>query len=64
MPDPNEAQQSIDERIIAPVPRITIQAFCEVPETAALIESVAADRRMAKAHVKVQMGGGAAAVEA
>ncbi len=52
------------ERIIAPVPRITIQAFCEAPETAAMIEGIAADRRMRKAHVKVQMGGGAAAVEA
>ncbi|MDR7037170.1 MULTISPECIES: AAA family ATPase [Methylobacterium] len=52
------------ERIIAPVPRITLQAFCETAETAALIESVGSDRRMQKAHVKVQMGGGAAAVEA
>ncbi|MEE7458521.1 CtpF protein [Methylorubrum populi] len=60
MPDTPEAP----ERIIAPVPRITIQAFCEAPETAAMIEGVASDRRLQKAHVKVQMGGGAAAVEA
>lgn len=60
MPDTPEAP----ERIIAPVPRITIQAFCEAPETAAMIESIATERRMQKAHVKVQMGGGAAAVEA
>ncbi|KQP33655.1 CtpF protein [Methylobacterium sp. Leaf104] len=60
MADLNETS----ERIIAPVPRITIQAFCETQESAALIESVGADRRMQKAHVKVQMGGGAAAVEA
>ncbi|CAO4167214.1 AAA family ATPase [Methylorubrum populi] len=60
MPDTPDTQ----ERIIAPVPRITIQAFCEAPETAAMIEGIAADRRMRKAHVKVQMGGGAAAVEA
>ncbi|MBD8906904.1 AAA family ATPase [Methylorubrum zatmanii] len=60
MPDSHDTQ----ERIIAPVPRITIQAFCETPETAATIEGIAADRRMRKAHVKVQMGGGAAAVEA
>ena len=52
------------ERMIAPVPRITIQAFCEVAETAAMIESAGTDRRMQKAHLKVQMGGGAAAVEA
>ncbi|GJD29467.1 Iron-sulfur cluster carrier protein [Methylobacterium adhaesivum] len=52
------------ERIIAPVPRITIQAFCETQDTAAVIEAAAGDRRMQKTHVKVQMGGGAAAVEA
>lgn len=52
------------ERVIASVPRITIQAFCETPETSALIEGIAGDRRMHKAHVKIQMGGGPAAVEA
>lgn len=60
MPDTHEAS----ERTIAPVPRITIQAFCETPETAAMIEGIASDRRMQKAHVKVHMGGGAAALEA
>ncbi|MDB5644439.1 AAA family ATPase [Methylobacterium sp.] len=60
MPDLNAST----ERLIAPVPRITIQAFCETSETASLIESVGSDRRMQKAHIKVQMGGGAAAVEA
>ena len=52
------------ERIIAPVPRITIQAFCETADTASVIEEAGADRRLQKAHVKIQMGGGAAAVEA
>jgi len=60
MPDPTEAP----DRIIAPVPRITIQAFCETAETAGLVEGIVTDRRMQKAHVKVQMGGGAAALEA
>jgi pilus assembly protein CpaE len=60
MPDLNASS----ERIIAPVPRITIQAFCDTSETASLIESVGTDRRMQKAHIKVQMGGGPAAVEA
>ncbi|NLH79798.1 MAG: CtpF protein, partial [Phyllobacteriaceae bacterium] len=45
------------------VPRIAIQAFCETPEVAALLESAAADRRMSRAHLKVQMGGLPAAVE-
>src|SRR3954451_14641074 len=53
-----------DERVIAPIPRITIQAFCERPEVAASIEAAAEDRRMQKAHMKVQMGGGPAALEA
>ena len=60
MADPSETT----ERTIAPVPRITIQAFCETGETAAMIEGAALDRRMQKAQVKVRMGGGAAAIEA
>ncbi|WP_407520047.1 AAA family ATPase [Methylobacterium oryzisoli] len=52
------------ERVIAPVPRITIQAFCETPDVAAVIEAAAEDRRMLKAHLKVQMGGAPAAAEA
>jgi pilus assembly protein CpaE len=50
--------------VIAPLPRVSIQAFCETPEIARLIEQATADRRMEKAHVKVQMGGGLAASEA
>lgn len=49
---------------IAPVPRISLQAFCETQEVAALISEAAVDRRMEKAHVKVNMGGADAAVEA
>src|SRR5918998_1294027 len=52
------------DRVIAPVPRVTIQAFCETPGLATIIQAAADDRRMQKAHVKVQMGGGAAALEA
>ena len=50
--------------MIAPVPRISIQAFCETQEVAQIIQRAVADRRMEKAHVKVQMGGAPAAVEA
>jgi len=46
------------------VPRITIQAFCETQELAHSVQSASADRRMARAHVKVSMGGMAAAEEA
>ncbi len=49
---------------IPPVPRITIQAFCETPEIAGVMNEAMADRRMNRAHVKVHMGGAPAAVEA
>lgn len=52
------------ERHIAPVPRITVQAFCETPELAHAVQAAGADRRMARAHLKVSMGGLAAADEA
>jgi pilus assembly protein CpaE len=49
---------------IAPVPRISIQAFCEDAATASIMQAAGEDRRMGKAHVKIQMGGIAAAAEA
>ena len=49
---------------IEPVPRVSIQAFCESPDIAAIVGAAISDRRMAKAHVKQNMGGAAAAVEA
>jgi pilus assembly protein CpaE len=52
------------ERHIAPVPRISIQAFCETTELAQAVQAAGADRRMAKAHIKAQMGGLSGAVEA
>ncbi len=52
------------EEHIAPAPRVSIQAFCETVETAAAIQAAGDDRRLAKAHLKIQMGGITAAVEA
>ncbi len=49
---------------IAPAPRVSIQAFCESVETAAAVQAAGEDRRLGKAHVKIQMGGAVAAVEA
>jgi len=49
---------------IAPAPRVSVQAFCETVETAAAIQSAGEDRRLAKAHLKIQMGGMTAAIEA
>jgi pilus assembly protein CpaE len=48
---------------IAPAPRVSVQAFCETAETAAAVQSAGEDRRLAKAHLTVKMGGMAAAVE-
>jgi pilus assembly protein CpaE len=52
------------EEHIAPAPRVSVQAFCETVETAAAVQSAGEDRRLAKAHLKIQMGGMAAAIEA
>lgn len=52
-PDPTRAR---------PIPRVNIQAFCEDQDTAVVIERASQDRRLAKAHVMVQMGGVQAAV--
>jgi pilus assembly protein CpaE len=49
---------------IAPAPRVSVQAFCETVETAAAVQAAGEDRRLAKAHLKIQMGGMAAAIEA
>jgi pilus assembly protein CpaE len=61
---PAGAEASAREDHIAPAPRVSIQAFCESVETAAAIQSAGEDRRLAKAHLKIQMGGATAAVEA
>ena len=49
---------------IAPAPRVSVQAFCDTVESAAAIQSAGEDRRMAKAHLRIQMGGLTAAIEA
>ena len=52
-----------DPAAIRPVPRISIQAFCESRDVAASLETSFADRRMARAHSKVHMGGIQAATD-
>src|SRR5947209_4317740 len=49
---------------IAPSPRVSVQAYCETVETAAAVQAAGEDRRLGKAHLKIQMGGITAAVEA
>lgn len=45
-----------------PVPRISIQAFCETEAVAETVQAAAEDRRLSKAHVSIHMGGASAAV--
>ena len=49
---------------IAPAPRVSVQAFCDTVETASAVQAAVEDRRLSKAHLKIQMGGMAAAIEA
>ncbi|QCI64946.1 AAA family ATPase [Phreatobacter stygius] len=61
--DTPHQDQDLSEQI-APVPRISLQAFCETADLAEVIAEAAEDRRMDKAHLRVQMGGAPAAAEA
>jgi pilus assembly protein CpaE len=58
------AEPHVGNDHIAPAPRISVQAFCETVETAAAVQAAGEDRRLTKAHLKIQMGGVEAAVEA
>jgi pilus assembly protein CpaE len=62
--DSSPAEVAGREERIAPAPRVSVQAFCETVETAAAIQAAGEDRRMAKAHLRIQMGGLIAAIEA
>ncbi|HEV2503017.1 MAG TPA: CpaE family protein [Mesorhizobium sp.] len=67
--DPSAEDGDVSNQDIAamqalrPVPRISIQAFCETEGVANPIERAGMDRRMAKAHLKVHMGGIPTAVD-
>jgi pilus assembly protein CpaE len=52
-----------EDRYIPPLPRVSIQVFCETADVNAAFSEAAADRRAARAHMTVQMGGLAAARE-
>jgi len=64
IPDEGAPDTSAPEEHIAPAPRVSVQAFCESVEAAAAIQAAGEDRRMAKAHLRIQMGGLKAAIEA
>lgn len=46
-----------------PIPRISIQVFCETDSVATKMQRFASDRRLSRAHVKSHMGGSRAAIE-
>ncbi len=56
MPEPTEFP-------VAQVPRVNIHTFCDNQQTAETLQSAAMDRRMARAHVTIQLGGILAAVQ-
>ena len=62
----NTALQTADQSQdfpVALVPRINIHTFCDNQQTAETLQASAMDRRMAKAHVTIQLGGILAAVQ-
>jgi pilus assembly protein CpaE len=63
-PESDLAEPVANDEHIAPAPRVSIQAFCDTVETAAAIQAAGEDRRLVKAHLKIQMGGVTAAIEA
>ncbi|MEP0707574.1 AAA family ATPase [Parvibaculum sp.] len=67
MPGAAAAQEPVVDSetlaVMKPVPRITIHAFCEQPGTGSAIQRAGEDRRLAKAHLTVHMGGIPSAIE-
>jgi pilus assembly protein CpaE len=58
---PLSPQESSD--YISPAPRVSVQVFCVTEATANTSRAAAEDRRLAKAHLSVHMGGIEAAIE-
>jgi len=53
----NAYSASQETSTVAMVPRINIGIFCDNPQSAAVMQAAADDRRMSKAHVVVEAGG-------
>lgn len=62
-PQPVPAHDVDAASVMKPVPRITIHAFCEQPAAGSAIQRAGEDRRLAKAHLTVHMGGIPAAID-
>jgi pilus assembly protein CpaE len=61
--DPAEESEIEALQELRPVPRISIQAFCETTSVHKPMERVVADRRMMRAHMRVEQGGLLSAAE-
>ncbi|MGJ4931633.1 AAA family ATPase [Bradyrhizobium sp. HKCCYLS2038] len=48
---------------IAPVPRVSVQAFTETDQTSSAVLAASQDRRLGKAHITIKAGGMARAIE-
>jgi len=70
MPEPTHQMETVDgsantletSEQARPIPRISIQAFCETRELAEAVQVASEDRRLSKVHVSVHMGGIPAAI--
>jgi pilus assembly protein CpaE len=63
MATPDKASRPGTMNDIGLAPRISIQAFCESQIVAQTLDAASGDRRMARTHFNVHMGGIAAAIE-
>src|SRR3984885_13934489 len=61
--DDLDALPPLSDDYIAPAPRVSVQAFCESTATADAVQSAGLDRRLAKAHLTIKMGGMATAID-
>src|SRR5579859_1577369 len=61
--DDLDALPPLSDDYISPAPRVSVQAFCENTATADAVQSAGLDRRLAKAHLTLKMGGMDAAIE-
>jgi pilus assembly protein CpaE len=62
MPNVEDTDAVVSNERARPIPRISIQAFCENDDLANILQVASEDRRLTKALVTVQMGGAVAAV--
>lgn len=64
VPGDDDSSSDLEHKRARPVPRISIQVFCETENFAEICQDAGHDRRMMKAHLSMQMGGITAALEA